>query len=72
MLVQKEISNPQLARALKNIDEKELFLALKPFIKKDKPQLLKVGKHRPFRKFRAIKMKGDGPKASEILIKDRM
>ena len=44
MLVQKELKNPALARALKNIDEEELFLALEPFLKKQ-PQLLKVGKH---------------------------
>lgn len=55
MLVQKEVKNVALAKALKNIDEKELLLALEPFVK-DQPQLLKVGKHKPFKPFKAIKI----------------
>ncbi len=71
MLVQREVSNLELAKALKSIDEKELLLALKPFLKKNRSQLLKIGQHNPFKPFNAIKMKGKGPTASEIVIKDR-
>jgi len=72
MLIQKEVSNVELARALKNIDEKELFLALEPFIKKNKPRLLKIGRRRPCNPFKAVKMKGKGPTASEMVISDRI
>lgn len=72
MLVQKEVSNLELARALKNIDERELLLALESFIKKNRPQLLMVGQHRPFKPFKAIKMKGKGPTASEMVVRDRI
>jgi len=71
MIVQKEVNNLELAKALKNIDEKELLFALEPFLKKTKPQLLKVGKRKPFKPFKAIKMKGHGPTASEMVIQDR-
>jgi hypothetical protein len=71
MLVQKELKNPVLARILKNIDEKELLSALEPFLK-NQPQLLKVGKHKPFKPFKAIKMEGEGINASEMVVRDRM
>lgn len=70
MLVQKELKNPALAMALKNIDEKELFLALEPFLM-NQPQLLKLGKHKPFKPFKAIKMEGEGITASEMVVRDR-
>ena len=72
MIVEKEINNLELARALKELNEKELLLALEPFLKKNKPQLLKVGKHRPFKPFKAIKMHGNGITASEMVIQDRI
>jgi hypothetical protein len=72
MIVQKEINNEKLAKVLKNINEKELLLALEPFLKKNKPQLLKIGKHKPFKPFKAIKMTGQGPTASEMVIRDRI
>ena len=72
MLVQKEVKNRKLAKTLMNIDEKELLSALEPLIEHKKPQLLKTGKHKRFKLFQAIKMKGSGPTASEIVIRDRM
>jgi len=72
MLVQKEVSSLELARALKNIDEKELLLVLEPFIKKNRPLLVKVGQHRPFNLFKAIRMRGNGPTASEMVVRDRI
>ena len=72
MIVEKEIKNPELARVLEHIDEKELLSALAPFIKKNKRNLLKVGRHKPFRPFKAIKMKGKGLTASEMVVRDRI
>ena len=56
---------------LKRIDEKELSEALKPYAKRNKPRLLKVGKHKPFKPFKAIEMKGRGLAASKMIIRDR-
>lgn len=72
MIVQREISDAALAELLDRIDEAVLAKALEPYMKNDGPRLLKVGKHRPFRPFRAIRMTGDGPTASEMVIQGRM
>jgi hypothetical protein len=37
-----------------------------------KPKLLQVGKQCPFKPFKAIKMVGKGPTASEMVIQDRL
>jgi hypothetical protein len=31
-------------------------------MKYEKPRLMKMGKHRPFKPFKAIRMKGEGPR----------
>ena len=72
MIVQKELNNLELAKVLNKINEKELLLALEPFIKMNKPQLLKVGKHKPFKSFEPIRMSGQGPTASEMVVQDRI
>lgn len=71
MIVQKKLTNLELAKALKDIDENELFLALQPYMKKNKPKLLIVGKHKKFKPFEAVKMKGKGDTASEMVVRDR-
>lgn len=71
MIVEKEVKNPELTRVLEQIDEKELLSVLAPFIKKNQQHLLKVGRHKPFRPFKAIKMKGKGLPASEMVVRDR-
>jgi hypothetical protein len=40
--------------------------------RKRKPKLLQVGKQRPFKPFKAIKMIGNGPTASEMVLQDRL
>lgn len=71
MIVQKEVTNLEHAKALKNIDEKELLLALQPYLQKIKPKLLKVGMHKQFKLFKAVKMNGEGISASEMVVRDR-
>ena len=71
MIVQREVKNMELARVLKDIDENELLFALNLFIRKTKKQLIKVGKRKPFKPFKAIKMKGEGLSASEMIVQDR-
>ena len=71
MIIQKEVNNLELARVLKYIDEIELLYALEPYLQMTKFQLLKVGKRKPFKPFKAIKMRGHGPLASEMVIQDR-
>ncbi len=71
MLVQKEVYDTILAGVLQNIDEMELAKALKSYIEESKPKLLKAGKHRPFKPFKAIRMKGEGPTASQMVVEDR-
>jgi len=71
MIVQREVKNIELAQVLKDIDEKELLYALNLFIKKKTPKLIKVGDQKPFKPFMAVKMKGEGPTASEMVIQDR-
>jgi len=72
MIVQKELNNLELVKVLKKINEKELLLAPGPFIKMNKAQLLKVGKHKPFKSFEPIKMSGQGPTASEMVVQDKI
>lgn len=43
-----------------------------PARRKGKPKLLQAGKHQPFKPFHAIRMAGDGPTASEMVIQDRL
>ncbi|MDM8524454.1 hypothetical protein QUF80_13885 [Desulfococcaceae bacterium HSG8] len=71
MMIQREMRNADLARLLCRIDEAELAKALEPYIKNDEPRLLKIGKHRPFRPFRAVRMTGAGSSASEMVIRGR-
>ncbi len=71
MLVQREVHDTMLAGVLQNIDEMELAKALELYIEESKPKLLKAGKHRPFKPFKAIRMKGEGPTASQMVVEDR-
>lgn len=71
MLVQREVHDTVLAGVLQNIDEMELAKALESYIKASKPKLLKAGKHRPFKPFKAIRMKGEGPTASQMVVENR-
>ena len=71
MLVQREVHDTVLAGVLQNIDEMELAKALESYIRESKPKLLKAGKHRPFKPFKAIRMKGEGPTASQMVVEDR-
>lgn len=73
MIVQREVQNTDLAKLLQSIDETELTKILDPYLKKKKEvNLIKTGKHGPFKPFNAIKMKGKGPSASEMVIHDRL
>jgi len=73
MIVQREVHNPDLAKLLQTIDEKELTKILGPYLKQGKKvNLIKAGKHRPFKPFNAIKMKGEGLSASEMVVQDRL
>jgi len=60
-----------LAGVLQNIDEMELARALESYIEESKPKLLKAGKRRPFKPFKAIRMKSEGPTASQMVVGDR-
>ena len=71
MLVQREVHDTMLAGVLQNIDEMELAKALELYIEESKPKLLKAGKRRPFKPFKAIRMKGEGPTASQMVVEDR-
>ncbi len=71
MIVQRELRNAVLAQLLQSMDETVLEKALKPYMKKDPLRLLKDGKPRRFKPFKAIKMMGEGPTASEMVIRDR-
>ncbi len=71
MIVQREVYNFALARVLQTIAESELEKALEPYLKKPEPRLLKTGKQRPFRPFKAVRMTNQGPAASEMVIQDR-
>lgn len=71
MLVQREVHDTMLAGVLQNIDEMKLAKALESYIEKSKPKLLKAGKRRPFKPFKAIRMKGEGPTASQMVVEDR-
>ena len=53
------------------IDEIELVKALDLSVKENKTDLLKVEKNKPFKPFKAIKMKGEGATASQMVINDR-
>lgn len=70
MLIQREVYDTMLAGVLQDIDEMELAKALESYIKKTS-KLLKTGKHRPFKPFKAIRMKGEGPTASQMVVEDR-
>ena len=72
MLIQKEVKNIDLAKVLEDIDEKELLSALEPLIKQNKLRLLKAGKHKQFKLFQAIRLKGKGLTASEMVVRDRI
>jgi len=54
-----------------HIEFYELIRERKNDLKKSKPNLLKIGKQRPFKPFKAIRMTGSGPTASESVIQDR-
>ena len=71
MLVQREVHDTMLAGVLQNIDEMKLAKALESYIEKSKPKLLKAGKRRPFKPFKAIRMKDEGPTASQMVVEDR-
>lgn len=71
MIIQKEIKNTNLAEVLVKLNERELEEVLEPYLKKQEKNLLKVGQHKPFKYFRSIKMKGIGPTATEMVIRDR-
>jgi len=71
MLIQREVYDTMLAGVLQDIDEMELAKALESYIKESKLKLQKTGKHRPFKPFKAIRMKGEGPTASQMVVEDR-
>ncbi len=71
MIVQREVKNIELAQVLKDIDEKELLYALNLLMRKKKTKLIKVGDKKHIKHFNAIKMKGKGITASEMVIMDR-
>jgi len=70
-IVQREVYDTMLAGVLQDIDEMELAKALESYIAKSKPKLLNTRKHRPFKTFKAIRMKGEGPTASQMVVEDR-
>ena len=70
MLVQRDVHDTMLAGVLQDIDEMELAKALELYIEESKPKLT-AGKHRPFKPFKAIRMKGEGPTASQMVVEDR-
>ena len=73
MIVQREVHNTDLAKLLQTVDETELKKIFGPYLKKKKKgDLIKTGKHGPFKPFNAIKMKGKGLTASEMVIQDRL
>lgn len=72
MLIQRDIQNAAFAEPLHHTDEAELAKKPEACTDTEPSRLLKVGKHRPFRPFRAIQMTGDGPAASEMVIQGRM
>ena len=73
MIVQREVHNSDLAKLLETIDEAELTKIFGSYLKKGKKgNLIKTGKHGPFKPFNAIKMKGKGLTASEMVIQDRL
>ncbi len=71
MILQREFHNSALAEILRTISEKELENALNSYLNKKMTNLLKQGKKRPFKPFRAIQMTGEGLTASEMVIQDR-
>jgi len=72
MIVQREMGDFALAELLQRIDEADLAKALELYMDRNEPRLLKVGKHRPFKPFKAIRMSGTGPTASEMVTQGRM
>lgn len=72
MIVQREIENIAIAELLQKIDESDLENILNQYIKNLKPKLLQVGKRKPFKPFKAVKMTGNGPTASEMVLNDRL
>jgi len=73
MIVQREVHNSDLAKLLETIDEAELTKIFGFYLKKgEKGDLIKTGKHGPFKPFNAIKIKGKGLTASEMVIQDRL
>lgn len=72
MIIQKEIQDSVLAQVLENIKEEELAIVLESYMQENKRNLLKVGKNRPFKPFKPIKMMGKGPTASEMVIEGRI
>ena len=56
---------------LRSMDENELARALERYMPENEPSRLKVGEHKPFKPFKPIAMKGEGPTASEMVVQDR-
>jgi len=71
MILQREFHNFALVEILRTISEQELENALKSYLNKNMPNLLKQGEKRPFKPFMPIQMTGEGPTASEMVIQDR-
>ncbi len=71
MIIQKEIKNLKLVEVLEKLNERELEKVLEPYLEKKEISLLKVGKHKPFKYFRPIKMKGEGFDTSEMVVRDK-
>jgi hypothetical protein len=72
MIIQKKIQNPHLAKLFDKLNEEDLGKVMEIYMKKIETKLLKVGKHKPFLPFKPIKLKGDGPGAAEMVIRDRV
>lgn len=73
MIVQREVHDDNLGKLLQTLDETELTRILAPYLKKkQETSLVKIGKHIPFKPFKAIKMKGEGLSASEMVVHDRL
>ena len=73
MIVQREVHNTELAKLLQTVEETELTKIFDPYLKKGKRvSLIKTGKHRPFKPYNAIKMRGTGLTASQMVSQDRL
>ena len=67
-----EVKNKGLNVLFKELGEVDAIRFLSQIRYEKKGNLIKTGKHGPFKPFNAIKMKGKGLTASERVIQDRL